>query len=84
MILFIYCFRKKWIQVLNINTTIELEREFHTLHPKLRQDKERTYIYYRMTIELFNQLIFMIRMILQKNLQIIVVQFHQNNALPSL
>ncbi|KAJ8891096.1 hypothetical protein PR048_010606 [Dryococelus australis] len=44
----------------------EEEGEFHTLYQQLRQHEERFYIYFRMTIECFDEILYLIKGDIQK------------------
>ena len=51
--------KKKWVH--EINVECEESGEFHTLMPELRQDEKRFYIYFRMPIECFEEILNLIK-----------------------
>ncbi|RVE51175.1 hypothetical protein evm_004140 [Chilo suppressalis] len=56
--------RKYWVHP--INELRERDGEFFTLFPKLLQDEERFYMYFRMSIQCFNELYDMLNNYIQK------------------
>ncbi|XP_074026071.1 glucuronyltransferase I isoform X2 [Leptinotarsa decemlineata] len=53
--------KKRRIWIHDINSTREIQEEFHTLYHELREDEQRFLIYFRMTVECFDEILDLIK-----------------------